>query len=72
MAGHFRLRSHQILMNYREYTDQSECMVKLLLKLVNAFDANGLYCKHHLSQVVTKVFGKLNNLADLLAEVSVF
>ncbi|GFZ04516.1 hypothetical protein Acr_17g0000880 [Actinidia rufa] len=54
VAGHFRLRSHQILMNYREYTDQSECMVQLFLKLVNALEANGSYCKYHLSQVRTE------------------
>ncbi|GFZ04517.1 phosphate 2 [Actinidia rufa] len=83
VAGHFRLRSHQILMNYREYTDQSECMVQLFLKLVNALEANGSYCKHHLSQVIIEkenteerdtnneivavFFGKLKNVAVLLA-----
>ncbi|XAR61431.1 Ubiquitin--protein ligase [Bertholletia excelsa] len=48
VAGHFRQRAHPILLAFREGAEQSECTRQLFLKLLNAFESNGAYCKHHL------------------------
>ncbi|KAL6968653.1 putative ubiquitin-conjugating enzyme E2 23 [Sarracenia purpurea var. burkii] len=82
VAGHFTQSAHPILMNYKEHMEESESMTGLFPKLIQAFEANGAYCKHHLVHVrkqkesteqrsrigglFTRVLNKLKDLVDSL------
>ncbi|PQQ21931.1 hypothetical protein Pyn_38349 [Prunus yedoensis var. nudiflora] len=51
VLGYFRVRSHQILLDYKAYADVQDPAMKLLFfKLVKAFETNGTYCRHHYNQ----------------------
>ncbi|KAF8387656.1 hypothetical protein HHK36_026310 [Tetracentron sinense] len=52
VVGHFRKQAHPILMNCKGYMESRTAdMGKIFLELVEAFEVNGAYCKHHLYQV---------------------
>lgn len=49
VAGHFRRRSHPVLLQFKEneYHDD-KIMVDLFRKMLRVFERNGSYCAHHL------------------------
>ncbi|OIT35201.1 PREDICTED: probable ubiquitin-conjugating enzyme E2 24 [Nicotiana attenuata] len=78
VEGYFRTRGHYILLNYKKQMDGSDFMHKLFLDLYRAFEQNGTYCKHHLSEVLqgahlpekekTNKKGFVKNVATILSD----